>query len=303
MRIVARLLLLGCCVLVLVLVGCDAGESEAPLRIATWNLEHLNDSGEEGCIPREQADYDAIARRVAELGADIVAFPEVENVAAARRVFPEADWSVEVSTRPDAGAGPECWDRPGARLSHLATGFAIRKGVAYRRNGDLTALGPPVRPGERASQRWGTDITVTAGGRELRLVSVHLKSGCWSSVQDKDDERVETCKTLREQVVLLKAWVDERRAAGTAFVILGDFNRRLAISGDWAWGILSPPSAPLALPTGDITYGCDPRFKEFIDHLVLGGEATEMFVAGSVYELPRHGPHPDHCAVSADFRL
>ncbi len=303
MRIVAPLLWSGCCVLVLVLVGCDADESEAPLRIAAWNLEHLNDSGEEGCIPREQADYDAIARRVQELGADIVAFQEVENVAAARHVFPESDWSVEVSARPDRGSGPECWDRPGAYLSHLATGFAIRKGIAYRRNGDLAALGSPPRPGQRTSQRWGTDITVAAGGRELRLLSVHLASGCWSSVQDRDVERAETCKALREQVVALKAWGDARRAEGTAFVILGDFNRRLAISGDWAWAILSPPAAPLHLATGDMASQCDPRFTEFIDHLVLGGAAPEMLVPGSVYELPKHGPHPDHCAVSADFAL
>ncbi len=303
MRIVAPLLLSGCCVLLLMLVGCDADESEAPLRIAAWNLEHLNDSGEEGCIPREQSDYDAIARRVRELGADIVAFQEVENVAAAQRVFPAADWRVEVSTRPDTGSGPECWDRPGAYLSRLATGFAFRKGIAYRRNGDLTALGSPLRPGQRTPQRWGTDVTVSAGGRELRLLSVHLAPGCWSAAQDRDAEQAETCKTLREQVVALKAWADQRRAEGTAFVMLGDFNRRLAVSGDWAWAILSPPAAPLHLATGDMASQCDPRFTEFIDHLVIGGEAMEMLVPGSVYELPKHGPHPDHCAVSADFAL
>ena len=86
------------------------------------------------------------------------------------------------------------------------------------------------------------------------------------------------------------------------FVILGDFNRRLAVRGDWAWALLSPSSAPLRLATAGLATGCDPRFTEFIDHLVLGGGAEAMLVQGSVRELPRHGPHPDHCAISALFR-
>ena len=32
----------------------------------------------------------------------------------------------------------------------------------------------------------------------------------------------------------LKAWIDARRREGAPFAILGDFNRRLALPGDWA---------------------------------------------------------------------
>ena len=100
-----------------------------------------------------------------------------------------------------------------------------------------------------------------------------------------------------------RAWADARRAEGSAFVILGDFNRRLAVRDDWAWRILSPPSAPLVLPTSELTTQCNPRYTELIDHLVLGGGAEALLVPGSVHESPRQGEHPDHCAVSADFRL
>ena len=237
------------------------------LRIAAWNLEHLNDTDMEGCVPRVQADYDAIRRRVMELDADIVAFQEVENEAAARRVFPAPGWHVEMSARPAMGPGAACRNRPESRLGHLATGFAVRRGIAYRRGADLAGLanGNPF-------QRWGTDIAVTEGGRELRLLSGHLKSGCWGAEQDRDGGRDETCAVLRDQVSRLKAWADARRAGGVAFVILGDFNRRLAVPGGWAWRMLSPPSAPLHLPTVGLMAVCDPRFKEFIDHLVVGGE-------------------------------
>ena len=294
MHIAAAVLLATLVALALPAVAGNAGE----LRIAAWNLEHLDDTDGKGCIPRTNTDYDAIARQVAASGADIVALQEVENEAAARRVFPAADWNVAVSSRPLMGRGRACRDRPEARLGHLATGFAVRRGIAWHRNDDLAALG---RSG--SFQRWGTDITVTVDGRELRLLSVHLKSGCWGARQDRDGRRAKGCAVLRAQVGILKSWADARRAEGTAFVILGDFNRRLAIPGDWAWRLLSPPSAPLHLATAGFASRCDPRFKELIDHLVVGGGAETMVVPGSLRERPRHGPHPDHCAVSASFEV
>ena len=295
MRMLSLRLLLCFLAVALLTSACDDGPR---LRIAAWNLEHLNDSGAEGCIPRGQADYDAMAAQVRAHAPDVVAFQEVENEAAAHRVFPKSDWHVEMSSRPDVDTGRECWDRPGHHLGHLATGFAIRRGIAYRRNADLEVLGEA-----GAFQRWGTDVTVTEGGQDLRLLSVHLASGCWGTGQDADPGREDICAVLRGQMSELKTWVDARRAEGSAFIVLGDFNRRLAVPDDWAWQLLSPSSAPLDLPTSDLTTQCDPRFTEFIDHLVLGGGAEALLVPGSTSEWPRQGEHPDHCAVSADFQL
>ena len=152
------------------------------LRVAAWNLEHLKNSDLEGCVARREADYAAIAHQVEAFGVDVVAFQEVENEAAARRVFPLSEWNVEVSTRPIADSERTCWERPEALLGRLATGFAVRRGIAYRRNRDLSALA-----GGDPSLRWGSDITVTRDARELRLLSVHLKSGCWGMEQDEDE--------------------------------------------------------------------------------------------------------------------
>ena len=300
MRIVPLrlVLLLGFVALALLVASCNDGGRGRELRIGAWNLEHLDDTGTDGCLPREQADYDAIAAQVEDFGLDIIAFQEVENEAAAHRVFPGSDWHVEISRRRESNTGPPCWARPGQSLGHLATGFAVRRDITYRRNADLDVLGEAT-----SFQRWGTDITVTGNGQELRLLSVHLSSGCWGMENDQDpgDERI--CAVLRGQINQLKAWADARRAEGKAFVILGDFNRRLAVPGDWAWELLSPSYAPLHLPTEDLATQCDPRFTELIDHLVLGGGAANLLVPGSTNEWPRAGEHPDHCAVSADFVL
>ena len=289
------LLLAGCRQLAIVPDSPDV----AQLRIATWNLEHLNDTDDAGCVPRDEADYDAIADRIREIAPDVVAFQEVENMDAALRVFPATHWHVEVSMRPEAEAAPrECWGLAGKYLHQLATGFAIRREIVYQRNEDLESLGDPA-----PHNRWGTDITVALGDRQLRLLSVHLKSGCWSAEQDASESRAQTCATLRDQILELRSWAHRREDAGTAFAILGDFNRRLAIRDDWAWRELSPKSSPLDLLTADIETQCDPRFDEFIDHIVLDPTAAALLVPESTREWPRHGDHPDHCAVSTDLRV
>lgn len=73
---------------ILTLILAPAAGIAADLRIAAWNLEHLDDNEGEGCVGRTGADYAALKRRIARLDADIVALQEVENAAAAHRVFP-----------------------------------------------------------------------------------------------------------------------------------------------------------------------------------------------------------------------
>lgn len=268
------------------------------LRFAAWNLEHLDDSPGEGCIARTTEDYIPIANWIEKLEADVIAFQEVENTAAAHRVFPASEWDIVISTRRPINNPRECWDRPGSLLGHLATGFAVRKGINWQRHDDLDepAIANPF-------QRHGTDISVYQNGHEIRLLSVHLRSGCWGASQDADVKRQRTCNDLRNHLSLVKDWTDTRRREGTSFVVLGDFNRLLAIPGDWGWSMLSTPDAPLLLAAKGVPARCDPRYPNLIDHIVAGGGADEMFVEGSFLEWPRIGEHPDHCAISADFQF
>ena len=181
-------------------------------------------------------------------------------------------------------------------LGHLATGIAVRAGLEYRRNEDLSALA-----GGNPYLRWGTDITVTRDGEELRVLSVHLKSGCWSAREDGFASRESDCQTLRGQMEALEGWISERREEGEAFVIAGDFNRRLAIPGDWAWALLSEDAPTLSLPTEGRISRCDERFPEYIDHLVFDSGTGLSVLPESFAEGGRSDPHPDHCAVLARF--
>lgn len=209
-----------------------AGQGDA-LRLATWNMEWLltpADRAELGsrcvrqqprsdehalpCTPgkaqaptRTSADFDAMARTAEQLRdavkADVVALQEVDGAVAARQVFRQG-WTLDCFVK---------------RAHPQKVGFAIREGTPYRCNGDLSALDID------GSTRAGADVTLYPGtAREVRLLAVHLKSGCFDG---KLDRQFSPCQRLRQQVPVLERWVDERVREGKAFAILGDFNRHL----------------------------------------------------------------------------
>ncbi len=99
-----------------------AGAAKA-LRIAAWNLEHLNDNETKGCLRRTQEDYDAIGRAVMELDAAVIAFQEVKNEAAARLsagdlAYRDIDPARSGSRRPVPGPAGEPSRSSGDRFRH-----------------------------------------------------------------------------------------------------------------------------------------------------------------------------------------
>jgi endonuclease/exonuclease/phosphatase family metal-dependent hydrolase len=66
------------------------GAAAHELKVATWNIEHLRDGMGEGPNPRDQADLDRLRTYAEILDADVIAFQEVENQAAAEQVFDPA---------------------------------------------------------------------------------------------------------------------------------------------------------------------------------------------------------------------
>jgi endonuclease/exonuclease/phosphatase family metal-dependent hydrolase len=230
------------------------------LKVASWNLEWLHRNDGAGPVKRVEADYARLRGYAERLAADVIALQEVDGEEAAARVFDPEKYELHMAAQSD----PQ------------RTGFAIRRGLSVTPHPDYTAL-------DVGQVRVGVDITVHYAGGPLRLLSVHLKSACFSDplTSDKRD-----CKKLAAQVPVLEAWIDARSAEGVPAIVLGDFNRRFFAGKDEPfWRDLDdaePPLSDLWAPTEGIRSICwNGAYPDFIDHLVLNKSATALALADS----------------------
>ena len=295
------------------------------LTLATWNPEWLIEpetfdelaricigrggraGGEQRTIPcdlvpaRRWSDEDLVrlAGFAATVKADVVALQEVDGPAAAARLFP--GWTFCFTSR-----------------RHVQNvGFAVRPGLPHRCNADYSALGLPGN-----DVRWGADLSLYPGEPgEVRLLAVHLKSGCNRDPLTADSDN---CRVLQQQVPVLEAWIDARAAEGVPFAVLGDFNRRFdrefAPGRDGRGRIVAmwpelddgqPPEADLFNPDDERpTEACrqqDP-VRPAIDHILLSASLGKAVVPGSyrMWAYPRGGSGarwPDHCIRSVRVEL
>ena len=291
-----RIAALSCVALLVVLAGCTPravrdSTGSPPLKIASWNIEHLAESDGLGCRPRTEADYAALRGYADQLNADVIAFEEVENAAAAARVFPPDHYTIVMSQRPSSGRHGFCgWDATeGPTIRDQRVGFAVRNDVRFTRNPDLSelAIGDP-------DLRWGVDITVDRA-KPLRLLALHLKSGCSAGDEKKP------CPILFDQVPVLQQWIAARQAENMPFVMLGDWNRRLALPDDAVWKDLNKDVLLFDAAEGKGAT-CVKRYPDFIDHIVLDPMAASRRVAGSFVEFTygvAEDLHPsDHCPIT-----
>ena len=277
------------CLLALLLAG---GAQAAELKIATWNLEWLtlrprgDPALPDNVTPKAAADMDALRRYALALDADIVALQEVDGAEAAARVFPPDRYALFMTN-----------DDVVQRV-----GFAVRRGLTVERNADLTAL--DVFPTAHHRLRSGADITVVLPGGRLRLLAVHLKTGCH---QERLSNPGRNCDTLRRQVIPLQGWVAQRRDEGVPFVLLGDFNRRMEGREE----LLAALNAitPIARATEGRATPCWGG-NTFIDHILAGGAARAWMQPDTmrvlVYRETGNAAKEhlsDHCPVSVRFRL
>lgn len=265
----------------------------ADLTLVAWNIAWLTAKPPgHPDLPRElvrrgPADYAVLQRIASGLDADIVAFQEVDGPLAAARVFDATRYAFFFPQEQDT----------------QRAGFAVRRTLRVTQNPDLAEL--DLRPAARFSLRRGTDITVEAEGQRLRLLSIHLRAGC---AEGRLAGRSAQCEELLRQGGYLARWIAARRAAGEAFVIAGDFNRRLD-RGDALLALLEA-EAPLTLATAGHRDRCWGADRPLIDHILAGGAARGWLDARSVRVLPLPETHPngrdtlsDHCPVIARFRL
>lgn len=260
------------------------------LKLATWNLEWLTTrpAGDPALPsdvqPKQASDIALLAGYAAKLNADVVAIQEVDGAAIAARIFPS--------------------DRYVIRMTHddlvQRVGLVIRRGIDFSRNPDVTALDPPY-----SHLRSGEDVTLHLDAGPLRILAVHLKTGCRDS--PLLHARRKQCRELAEQVPALTAWIAARQAEGIPFIIMGDFNRWMD-GHDQLWATLRR-AAPLTRATQGFASPCWGG-ESFIDHIIAGGPAREWLEPGTLRVLvfSQTGDDwkerlSDHCPVSIRLRL
>lgn len=236
--------------------------------------------------PRDRADFARLRAYASVLDADVVALEEVDGPRPAALLFPgyQLDFTHD----------------------HVVqrVGFAIRRGLAYTANPDLVGLVP--YPTARYPLRSGADITLDlADGLHLRLLAVHLKTGCLFDSLRHSHRRA--CHTLLRQIPALQGWIAARRAEGVPFIVLGDFNRRMDHPE------MLQDAMEKAAPLLDATTGrASPCWggESFIDHIFAGGPARAWMRPSSLRVLVyrEHGRVwknrlSDHCPVSVRFDL
>jgi endonuclease/exonuclease/phosphatase family metal-dependent hydrolase len=285
----------------------------AELKLATWNIAcgaRLNPrpAGDpdipRDVIPREAGDLARLRAYATRLAADVVALQEVEGPGAAALVLDPAEWQFFFPEENDI----------------QRAGLAVRRAIPARQNPDLAAL--DIQPEAHFSLRRGVDVTVGEGASALRIqpeapsptvtstprrrekwasalrvLSVHLRAGC-----REPDDRGRECDGLTRQASILAGWIEARQAAGEAFAIAGDFNRRF--DRDPAILPTLERAAPLTRATAGRSNPCWGG-RPFIDHLLLGGPARGWLMPNSlrVMVYAEQGAEwrrrlSDHCPVS-----
>lgn len=275
-------------VLLLILLAASPAHA-ADLKLATWNIAWLTTKPPghpdlPANVPARTAEDIARLRDYARrLAADVIAMQEVDGPDAAALVLDRRDWTVFFPDERDV----------------QRAAIAVRRGIAARQNPDLAAL--DLAPGSRRSLRRGVDVTVGEGASALRILSIHLNAGC----REPDDSGPQ-CENLTRQTAILADWVADRHAAGEAFAVAGDFNRRM--DRDPVMLPALERAAPLTRTTAGRSNPCWGG-RPFIDHILLGGPARARLVPDSLRVLvyaERGAEHrarlSDHCPVSVTLR-
>ncbi len=293
---------LAALVLAIPLIGASAPAKQAgdspTVTVAAWNIAWFGDGVDDevltgnrdgGRFVRREADLERLRRivaRLTELGTDAVALQEIENEAAARRLFPEADWDLFVSRRDT--------DRAWAQRTVLAVRRAA--GWSVERHRDVVEWSPQGR------DRHGVDLTLSRGEDRVRVLGIHFESGCAGRSLDSG---VRDCGFLRMQFAVLKGWLYDRLEEGIPAIVAGDWNFFLSRAGE---PLPDLPGSPVILPSTGSSPGCwRGRFPNFVDHIVAfpapGGSAAPTRFEEVLFDAPLElrDRLSDHCALVGGF--
>lgn len=261
------------------------------LKVATWNLNWLTERATgDPALPddvraRTPEDFARLQHYADQLDADVIGIQEVEDRVVAQRVFLPERYSIHMTH-----------DGVLQRV-----GIVVRRGLLYDVNPDVTSL--EITPGDHL--RSGADITLHVSAGSLRVLAVHLKTGCHDGRLTRRSDRA--CAELRAQIPPLQAWIAARQREGVPFIVLGDFNRHME-GKDQFWAALRRPG-PLLRATEGHSSPCWGN-EQFIDHIIAGGAARAWMQLATLRVLTYRESGEgwkdrlsDHCPVSVMFQV
>ena len=271
------------------------------LKISSWNIAWL---GSHEYNERTPSDYKKLASYAKKLNADVVALQEVENEVWAKKVFGD-EYNYYFSTKD----------------------WVQRVGVAVKKSSGLTVVAQEYKALDVGRVRYGMDITLSRNGKTLKLLAVHLKSGCFDdpldaesvaampSATEREIKRKHACTTLNKQIQPLENWMDQQAKTGIPFLVLGDFNRRFSkdkslkhTEQQGLWQALDDEgNESLWTPTMKKESACwGGYYKDYIDHIVFNPSAKALYQDESFSQLvftPKYTKKlsqtlSDHCPIS-----
>ena len=275
--------------------------SPAPWVIATWNVEHLAYPPDTGCKPRSASDLAALQDYARQLNADVIALQEVASVQAVSQLFPATDWQLFLSDRPDSEPY-ECRES-GSPSTQQKVAWAVRNTI------NVTRVQPHPQFGlDLPGLRHGLELIVDSPLGELRLLNVHLKSGCFVDNYSRADS--EACQIFARQAPVLDQWVEDRERDGIPYLLTGDFNHRLSAPYNHLTRQLNnneTGSRSTLINTTAPLISCHPWYPAPIDHIFVGHLPVQQvdLKADTVafIDMTVDGMLSDHCAMRLTMHL
>lgn len=258
------------------------------LVVGTFNMEWLGD-GKDDKKPRNESDFEAMAKVVNELNADIIGVQEVENDKAMNslmKFLPDYDFVL---------------DHNGHEQN---VGFIFRRGLSVKSIGTYFPIAI-----DTSRNRPGYVVYVRKGNFDSYIMTVHLKS---TSQYDDTEEKRQASKEMRtKQSEIMSVWADSILAntGERNVIIVGDFNDfPLRWEKPTLTAIYKNPNMKFLT---DSTKSCKFTNKFGIDQIVVSKETLRRYKQQGVFVYDTYsalgkekaGRISDHCPLTIRLDL
>lgn len=190
------------------------------LKLTTWNIEHLTFPYDKiGCRPRSEKEMLELKFYTERLQSDVVALQEMGSVAAIKQLFPQDTWQIFISDRPDSPPH-NCYTSDN-KSHQIKVAVAVRQGIKVKSVTSLPEFGQ-----EYNGSRYAIEMIIGSPLGEIKLLNVHMNSGCY--VNDYRESDTRACKSFAGQAPVLDKWIEKQEQSSLPYIVLGDFNHRLA---------------------------------------------------------------------------